>query len=187
MSSVIVPVAAALLGSLVGAFRSYLGNRKMWEARAKREERQVAKALQGEIDAMVKIVELRDYAAGLRESAKAFREGRVEPFVVPIGQNYFTVFEDNASMIGALKGDLPRRVAQVYTLAKGIVDDFKGMGDKDWEKVADALQQLPLPARRARLNAMAEKHEQRAAFLEESMGDAADTAVRLREEYGESE
>lgn len=182
--AIIIPVAAALLGSLAGACGSYLANLKMLETRQRREERRVARALQGEIESMIQIVQLRDYATGLRSAAEDFRQGKISPFVVPIGQNYFSVFEAHTAQIGALQGDLPRRVAEVYTLAKALVDDFRGIADKDWESYAKNLKQLPPQLQQTNLQDMAKRFDERANFINEAMKRASDTATQLADTYG---
>lgn len=181
---VIIPVAAALLGSLAGAWGSYLANVRMWEKRQRREERQVARALQGEIEAIVKIVDLRDYATGLRSAAEEFRQGEISPFVVPIGENHFSVFETHTEQLGALRGDLPRRVAEVYTLAKALVDDFRGVAGKDWDSYARNLQQLPPKLQQNELQEIAQRFDDRAEYIDEAMSIATETATMLADAYG---
>jgi hypothetical protein len=89
------------------------------------ESRQLAMALKGEISAIVEIATARDYAKAL-EAAIRYIEEKNEPFIIGVSvrREYDVVYRQNASRIGLLKGDLPTRVAVVYTKVSAILEDF---------------------------------------------------------------
>jgi len=53
-------------------------------------------------------------------------EGNPVDFYYPISENYFTVFESNAGLIGKIKNDdLRETIVETYTQVKGMIDSFK--------------------------------------------------------------
>lgn len=185
MSAQIISALSALLGAAVGGLASYFGSYKLWEKRRAAHEEQTAKALLGEIRAMIRIVDRRNYADELREVAQTTRASRlIHPYRVPVQQDYFRVFKANLEQLGQLQGDLPERIATVYTLANGLVEDFNALADVDHEQLNTQLQNLPARERTNAAERWADRLEETAGYLEESMTEAQEVADEIAGTYG---
>ena len=89
------------------------------------EARQLAMSFKGELSAIVDIAEARQYEAGLVNAIRLVEETGLPIIVaVPVKREYTIVYTQNASKIGLLKGDLPTKIATVYTKLSAILEDF---------------------------------------------------------------
>jgi hypothetical protein len=116
----------ALLGVIVGGLLSFGGQFFLQWRERKHLARQVALGLAGEIAALVRIAEQREYAKRLREFVKS---GLVVKTFIFARRNYFKVFDANADKVGLLGGDLPESVAAFYVQAAAILEDFETVSD----------------------------------------------------------
>lgn len=125
MAEPISPLWATLLGgslSLTGSLGA------TWWAKyleKKNGARQLAKAIKGELSAIVHIVTLRGYSAALRNYAQHIQATN-QPilFSVQIKEEYCRVYKSNADKIGTLSGNLPTDIAIVYTQVSSVLEDF---------------------------------------------------------------
>jgi len=103
-------------------------------------DRRVCKALvlafRGEISALLKIVERRDYIPWLQNVIAEMKEsGKVQKAFFSAKRDYFIVFNANAGSIGLLPSSMPEDVACFYTYAKSVLEDMEQIeaGSDDWD------------------------------------------------------
>ena len=118
-----------LYSSLVGGACAIAGSlaTSTWNKRSERqhEARQLAKAFKGELCAIVSILGLRNYQAGLRAAADRCRTDQsVHVYCVSAQEEYRAIYKANASKIGCLPGTLPEQIAIFYTVAASLIEDF---------------------------------------------------------------
>lgn len=82
-------------------------------------------SIKGELSGLVQIATQRDYVRGI-QGALEFVELTDTPYIlgVSVRRDYMVVYTQNASRIGLLRGDLPTKVAVVYTKLSAIIEDF---------------------------------------------------------------
>lgn len=91
----------------------------------KHQSKQLALAIKGELQAIAHILTLRQYSTAFRIRVKQMQEEGI-PLLsyIQIEQEYTQIFKANCSKIGSLKGDLPTKVAIVYTQISSLLDDI---------------------------------------------------------------
>lgn len=96
----------------------------------RRERRALAYSLAGEISSLIEIAEQRKYEQFFEAIIANVKATKQPWFVkVRIEQQYFTVYEANASKIGLLPKETARNVAKFYVYAKSFIEDVT---DKDF-------------------------------------------------------
>jgi len=122
---------AALFGAMIGAVAGLGSAWWIERTRAKRVEKSLALALRAEITAILDILQERGYIEFLDYYIQKFKGGERPKFQTPsVKQNYFTVYEQNASSIGSLPSDVSPLVARFYTFAKAFIEDCDGANER---------------------------------------------------------
>jgi hypothetical protein len=116
--------AAALLGAAVGGGLLIVANYLQERARTANRAEQLARAIAGEVTAVLRVVEVRGYLKEVKDRAQATREGRRQPFRISAQRNFFSTIEANLDSIGLLPGELPVLVPTLLTIGKAILEDF---------------------------------------------------------------
>jgi hypothetical protein len=118
----------SLVGALVGGLFVLLGQNRADKQQRKRESRSEKQTLEGVLQALHVELEVFNHAIlagiqGVRELPTA-PSGPPKPVkLLPINQDYFVVFNTNASLIGRLQDtDLTEQIIRVYSLSKYLVD-----------------------------------------------------------------
>jgi hypothetical protein len=117
-------VAGILLGGGLRAVQSW------WERRL--EASAVLSALVAEVDSIKRLINHRQYIRHLVETANHCRDlvhsgnGRelVPPVMIPVGENYFQIFDQLAAEIGKLTPYHADRIVRFYSLAKAAKENF---------------------------------------------------------------
>src|SRR6266853_1157858 len=100
-------VIIALLGVIVGGLLSFGGQFVLQWRERKHLARQVALGLAGEMSALIRIADLRQYAPTLRAFAAS---GQLIQPMIFARRNYFKVFDAISDKIGLLGNSLPESV-----------------------------------------------------------------------------
>lgn len=135
--------AWVVIGAVVGALAGTGGRLLEWWFRERRQTRRMARALRGELEALLSILDEREYASKMRESASEIRrEERISIPGVAARQDFFSVFQAKVAELGRLEGELPAQIAEVYVLMKAIVEDFTSLNEIDAQDIRDEVQRL---------------------------------------------
>jgi hypothetical protein len=90
-------------------------------------KKSVAAAFRGEISAILKIIEHRNYLSAAEAMIKAAETQNVAPvFHLNMRHNYFAVYDANCTNIGLLAAKDAEDVAAFYTIAKSLTEDISG-------------------------------------------------------------
>jgi hypothetical protein len=114
----------ALIGSALTLLATYLSHH--WEV-SKQKERD-KQLLKGILQAMHdEVVTLWDaYMDGIGHQIEALPDGKPLNMYWPVTQEYFTVYNTNASIIGRIQDhDLRRLIVSTYTNARGLIDSYR--------------------------------------------------------------
>jgi hypothetical protein len=96
--------------------------------RSARRAEQLSHAIAGEVAAVLRVIEMRDYVRGLQSRAESARHGDWQAFQVSAKRNYFPTIEANLDSIGLLPAELPILVPTYLTLAKAALEDLDILG-----------------------------------------------------------
>jgi hypothetical protein len=125
-----LPLASTALGgglTIIGGFVAAHFQRK---ADRKTQAAQLARALRGELSALIRIVALRQYVHGLRGWAAHVRTTQqMQFFMVRVRQEYRTVFLKNADQMGLLDATLSEAIAVIYTQIASVLEDLANFID----------------------------------------------------------
>jgi len=118
----------ALVGALVGGIFSMLSNKRAIREERAKEVRRDEKEVQNLLDALgVELGTLWNFhMARIGAMVENLPEGGALEFYYPLTQDYFTIYNNNASKIGQVKDPILREAIVVcYNKCKKVVDGFK--------------------------------------------------------------
>jgi hypothetical protein len=123
---------AALIGGVIGGSLTIGGNllHEWW--RDRRGAERLARAIAGEVGALLRILNRRRYLDTIRDYAQRARDGEIFIFDGRISKNYFPVIEASLGQIGILRAELPVLVPELLTLAKSALEDFEAIEGGEW-------------------------------------------------------
>ncbi len=121
-----LPLAGVVIGGVLAIAGGFVSTLWLESRRESKQRRALALAFQGEIGALLEIIEKRGYIEGLRETrAETEATGKTQGFYFRARRGYFSVFDANVSQIGILKPPLSGLVARFYTQANSILEDME--------------------------------------------------------------
>jgi hypothetical protein len=95
--------------------------RKDREAQSSHEfENNILRAIRRELEALSNI-----YDNGIGAKLAAIGEGQTFPFRLGLTQEWFTVFNANATHLGKIDGCLSQRIITVYALLKALIEEYR--------------------------------------------------------------
>ena len=115
---------STILGVILGGILAISGGflEKIYERRKERES--LRAALRAEIQAILAIVERRDYIARLSNFIEAIKGGSTNVFEIRIGRDYDIVFRSNCGKLGLLPSETAVRTVGFYYLVSSVVEDL---------------------------------------------------------------
>lgn len=119
---------SALIGAVVGGYFTLKATDKAIREENAKEDRQEEKEVQNLLDAIgVEINALWSFhMRRIGEKIEALTEGQSLDIYYPLTQNYFTIYDSNASMIGRVRDpQLREAIVITYNKCKKVVDGFK--------------------------------------------------------------
>lgn len=127
--------------ALLAAHASHINDIRRDEKRRDESVKGVLQALHNEIETL-----WHRYAESVGNHIAALPEG--EPFAIYYGadQNYFTIYNSNANLIGQINdGDLRKSIVTTYTQAKALLDSYQMNNHLlgEWETLHWAIQEKP--------------------------------------------
>ena len=129
-------------GLIITAFVVYGLNKRQRRWEMNEERKSLAAAFLGEILAILRIVEYREYVASFQAFLPHLEAGeRIELPTISVKQDYFDVYRGNVNRLGLLPAGTAEEVAFHYTRMKSIVEDFDNIGSgrlSDLEPAAQA-------------------------------------------------
>lgn len=157
-----VPLLAAVIGGVIATGGSIC----IETLKRITERRALALAFRGELLAITEIVAARKYVELLEETASDLAAGgtvALQP--IRVERNYFPIYSENASKIGALPPAIAERLARTYTYANSFLED------------ATAPRPLAIPSENAELV------EQTLDILKRALAEARATVVLIEQAY----
>lgn len=79
----------------------------------------VVRAIRCELEVMAEC-----YDKSIGQFVKSVPEGQIFPVRFSLTQDWFAVFNANAAHLGRIDAELSRRIIRVYSLLKGLIEDF---------------------------------------------------------------
>lgn len=120
--------AAALIGAIVGGLFTLKATDKAIRVENEKENRQDEKEIQNLLDALgVEIKTLWDFhMKRIGVMIEELPDGKPLDFYYPLTQDYFTIYNSNAALIGRIKdAELREAIVVCYNKCKKVVDGFK--------------------------------------------------------------
>ncbi len=119
-------------GVVVGGLLGFLGQASLQRIDRKHRARQIASGLAGEVEGLVHICDVQQYANFLRGFADTLESGTapggvIKVPVIRVRLHYFQVYEANAGELGLLPPHLARQVGKFYVQAKSVLEDFASL------------------------------------------------------------
>jgi len=99
-----IPLLQTLVGGLLTFLGGLLGSVIIQQQQRKAERNSLASAFYGEIQALLKIIERRQYIQRIQEAIEDIRSNREISFRIKVTRKYFNVYEKNLDKIGILPG-----------------------------------------------------------------------------------
>lgn len=130
--SFIAPVFPSLLGAIVGGFIAAWATRKSVQQifqndlkKRKMEKQENLQGLYRAIKSELNALWTR-YNEGAGKDIENLEDGRPLLMYYPLTQDYFTVYQSNAHLIGEIQNeDLRGHIILTYNAAKGVVDSYR--------------------------------------------------------------
>jgi hypothetical protein len=138
MQSLVIKDYIPLLQTIVGGFLTFLGgllgNVLIQQRQRKAERNSLSSAFYGEIQALVKIIERRQYIQGIQRAINDARSGREISLRIRVTRKYFNVYEKNLDKIGILPNPLPEKIVNIYTVMTTILEDLDFINDESFNE-----------------------------------------------------
>jgi len=146
MADSINPIWSVLAGgglTLAGSFAA-----TWWAKRLERvhQERQLARAIKGELSAMIHISSSRGYTTQLRNAIQHMQAtGQYVLIYATIEDSHSRIFRASLDKIGYLPGELPTEVSITYSQIASVITDFNDLSklamdpELPGERTSDAL------------------------------------------------
>jgi hypothetical protein len=132
---------AALLGSIATAIAIFAGGLAVESYKRHRDRIGMALALAGAIDALLRLIEVRNVPGELEQALPELEAGRPVQFSSLVGENapFQTITLSFAGQIGSLGDDLPFRVARFLTYSQCLQDDMERLASNEYGASAKAM------------------------------------------------
>ncbi|MBD2079102.1 hypothetical protein [Leptolyngbya sp. FACHB-17] len=142
-----IPLFQTVTGGLLTFIGGLLGNILIQQRQRRAEINSLASAFYGEIQALMGIVEKRQYIQGIKDAINDLRAGRKIFYQMRVTRKYFNVYEKNLDKIGILPNPLPEKIVELYTVMTAILEDLDILNEpnfyeEDPEIVASHLAEL---------------------------------------------
>lgn len=122
-----------IVGALLGGLMTFLTTSHMENKKQGSKARQLALAFQGEIKAILHIVQRRQYLQGIQQLLTEMNAtGERRQLQIKVRRNYILVFENNVSKIGLLPRPLPGLISQFYVQIKSVLEDIESHTEGDF-------------------------------------------------------
>lgn len=127
---------AVVVGGVIAISGGFASTTLLERQRRRRDERNLALALRGEIAAILVLIRERAYIERFDEVI-ALIEASGRPFHMPfrIRYRYDRVYDANVERIGQLAAPLPERIAAYYTRMASVLEDMVSLGDGTYDEL----------------------------------------------------
>ena len=118
-----IPTLSALIGAAVGGFSTYFATIKVEERKSKHP---VQSALVTEIEAMLEIINQREYQQSFNQAIHYLRSNRTSSFSiqVKVPDHYNRIYQENAGKIGMVSNDLASSIVKFHQFVDSVVQDI---------------------------------------------------------------
>lgn len=126
----LIALAPVIVGGLLAIVGGFLSTVMIENRRRRSDARNLALAFKGEITALHRHIEERDYEARFQQVIEQMEATR-KPFFMPfrIRFSYDSVYQNNVSKVGLLEGSLPELVPTFYTYLHSLMEDLNNIGE----------------------------------------------------------
>lgn len=121
-------IIGAIVGGIITGVFALMAARQSHKNAVGLQQKKEQEAIEGLLQAVHDEVETiwDRYQEGMGVHLETLPEGQPLLFYYPVVQDYFTVYNSNAFLIGKVADhDLRKEIVSVYTLAKGLVDSYR--------------------------------------------------------------
>lgn len=131
-----IPLINVAAGVIIGGAISYFNTVRLETRKQEAESRRLALAFQGEIRALIGIIERRKYLESIQWLIEQMvKTGDKYKFNLQVRRNYFLVYQNNVGNIGLLPCPLPALIAQFYVQASSVLEDVESLRDGTLDEV----------------------------------------------------
>jgi hypothetical protein len=127
-----IPLFQTIIGGLLTFIGGLLGNVLIQQRQRYAETKSLASAFHGEIQALIGIVEKRQYIQGIKDALDDLRSGRKITYQMRVTRKYFNVYEKNLDKIGILPNPLPEKIVELYTVMTAILEDLDVINESEF-------------------------------------------------------
>jgi hypothetical protein len=127
-----LPLLQTLVGGFLTLLGGWVGSALLHRRQKSSEAESLKSAFYGEISALIRIGEIRQYRAGIAALIEQVKQsGKMEPIIFSINLKFFSVYESNVGKIGLLPGPIAEKIVLFYSLAFAIFEDLIAMSKAD--------------------------------------------------------
>lgn len=125
-----MPLISVTVGVLIGGLISFFSTTYIETRKQATEARRLALAFQGEIRALIGIIDRRKYLDSIQWFIDQMEKtGNRYQFNLQVRRNYFLVYQNNVGNIGLLPCPLPALIARFYVQASSVLEDIESHRD----------------------------------------------------------
>jgi len=155
----VVALVSAIIGGAIAGYYTLKATDKAIRDQNEKENRSDEKEVQNLLDALgVEIKTLWDFhMKRVGQMVEELPDGKPLAFYYPLTQDYFTIYNSNANLIGRIKDcDVSEAIVVCYNKCKKVVDGFKYNNELYREYRAFAIEEEVTPSVQAHLKAARE-------------------------------
>jgi hypothetical protein len=119
-----IPLLQTLMGGVLTFSGGLLGNFLLQKQQRNAEKINLASAFCGEIQALIRIIERRQYIRAIDLTIRGLQAGKKISLTIRITRDYLRVYDKNVDKIGILPSPLPEKIVDFYMAIVGIYEDL---------------------------------------------------------------
>ncbi|MBD2232234.1 hypothetical protein [Phormidium tenue] len=127
-----IPLFQTLIGGLLTFIGGLLGSVLIQQRQRHLERKSLASAFHGEIQALIGIVQKRQYIQGIKNAINDLKSGKRITYQMRVTRKYFNVYDENLDKIGILPCPLPEMIVELYTIMTAVLEDLDVINESEF-------------------------------------------------------